>query len=79
MLKVNECVCVCVFVHFIPSLLFKPLLTVYWCVASTAVSWVSPVARTLLLNFTHTHTLTGEVQQWLEEGKIQHHFLIYGL
>ena len=28
---------------------------------------------------THTHTLTGEVQQWLEEGKIQQHFLIYGL
>lgn len=26
-----------------------------------------------------THTLTGEVQQWLEEGKIQQHFLIYGL
>lgn len=28
---------------------------------------------------THTHTLTGEVQQWLDEGKIQQHFLIYGL
>lgn len=54
--------------------------SVFWCAVRRVSTAVSPVAKSLPLSLAaFTHTLTGEVQQWLEEGKIQQHFLIYGL
>lgn len=74
---------VCLFYPVSKPLLTVCVCTVCWCSVrrvSTAASRVSPVVKSLPLSLAaYTHTLTGEVQQWLEEGKIQQHFLIYGL